>query len=90
MNITNKSGKVITDKQFGKKIGKHTKEYNLNPGNAEDRKEMGRIINDIIDNADEVVEGKWKGQEGSILFYRRGEDLVLIRKNDNNFVSIFK
>lgn len=51
---------------------------------------MGRIINDIIDNADEVVEGKWKGQEGSILFYQKGEDPVLIRKNDNNFVSIFK
>ncbi len=90
LNITNKSGKVITDKQFGKKIGKHTKEYNLNPKNEEDRKEMGRIINDIIDNADEVVEGKWKGQEGPILFYRKGEDLVLIRKNDDNFVSIFK
>ena len=90
LKITNKSGKVITDKQFGKKIGKHTKEYNLNPKNEEDRKEMGRIINDIIDNADEVVEGKWKGQEGTILFYRKGEDLVLVRKNDNNFVSIFK
>ena len=44
LKITNKSGKVITDKQFGKKIGKHTKEYNLNPKNEEDRKEMGRII----------------------------------------------
>ena len=51
---------------------------------------LGRIINDIIDNADEIVEGKWKGQEGPILFYRKGEDLVLIRKNDDNFVSIFK
>ena len=40
---------TITDKQFGKKIGKHTKEYNLNPKNEEDRKEMGRIINDIIE-----------------------------------------
>ena len=63
---------IITEEQIGKKIGEHTKEYNLNPGNAEDRKEMERIINDIIDNADEVVEGKWKGQEGPMLFYRKG------------------
>ena len=30
---------------------------NLNPGKAEDRKEMGRIINDIID----MLEGKADG-----------------------------
>ena len=55
-----------------------------------DRIKLLNIVDDIIDNAEEVIEGKWKGQEGTILFYRKGEDLVLVRKNDNNFVSIFK
>ena len=90
LNLNNSSGIVITNKQFGKKIGKHTKEYNLNPGDANDRNEMEKIINNIVDNADEVVEGKWKGQNGPILFYRKGEDLVLVKKENNSFVSIFK
>ena len=81
---------IIAEEQIGKKIGKHTKEYGLNPGNESDRIKLLSIIDDIIDNAEEVVRGKWKCQNSPVLFYRKGEDLVLVREKDNNFVSIFK
>ena len=77
-------------KEKEKLIKRRHKDYDLNPGKEEDRIKLLNIVDDIIDNAEEVIEGKWKGQEGPILFYRKGENLVLIRKNDDNFVSIFK
>ena len=90
LNSRNTNDIIITEGQIGKKIKRHHKDYDLNPGKEEDRIKLLNIVDDIIDNAEEVIEGKWKGQEGTILFYRKGEDLVLVRKNDNNFVSIFK
>lgn len=42
-----KSGIVKTDKQFGKKIGKHAIDYGLDPGKAEDRLWMRTMIDTI-------------------------------------------
>ncbi len=81
---------VITEKQFGKKNREHAKDYGLDPGNEDDRIKLLNIIDDIIDNAEEVVRGKWKCQDGPVLFYRKGEDLVLVREKDGNFISIFQ
>ena len=90
LNSRNTNDIIITEGQIGKKIKRHHNDYDLDPGNVNDRIKFLNIVDDIIDNADEVVEGKWKGQEGTILFYRKGKDLVLVRKNDNTFVSVFK
>ena len=90
LNSRNTNDIIITEGQIGKKIKRHHKDYDLDPGSVNDRIKFLNIVDDIIDNADEVVEGKWKGQEGTILFYRKGKDLVLVRKNDNTFVSVFK
>ena len=48
------------------------------------------IIDDILTEPNEIVRGRWKGQEGTVLFYRKGEDLVLVKENGKEFVSIFK
>ena len=77
-------------KQIGKKNREHAKDYGLDPGNEDDRIKLLNIIDDIIDNAEEVVRGKWKCQDGPVLFYRKGEDLVLVREKDSNFISIFQ
>ena len=90
LNSRNTNDIIITEGQIGKKIKRHHNDYDLDPGNVNDRIKFLNIVDDIIDNADEAVEGKWKGQEGTILFYRKGKDLVLVRKNDNTFVSVFK
>lgn len=78
----------ISDKQFGKKVGKHTKEYGLNPQSSVDRQRMRHIILDIVENADEVREGNWRSQEGLCQFYIKGPDVVVTRGKE--FVTILK
>lgn len=77
-----------SDKQFGKKIGKHTKEYGLDPGKPGDRIKMESIIDNILSNRDEVVSGNWRGQEGLVDFYIKDSDVVVVNKE--NFVTILK
>ncbi len=89
LNSRNTNDIIITEAQIGKKIGKHTKEYGLNPGKESDRIKLLNTVDDIIDNADEILEGKWKGY-GPTLFYRKGEDLVLVERDNKSFISIFK
>ena len=49
---------------------------------------MKRLINNIIENADTVKEGYWRGQPEDVLFYILGEDVVLT-KQDGEFISVF-
>lgn len=84
-----KSGIIKTDKQFGKKIGKHAMDYGLDPGNHKDREKMRVIIDDICLNADEVAKGEWRGQSEPVKFYIKGEDVVVTNENDV-FITILK
>lgn len=76
-------------KQFGRKIGKHARDFGLNPGNAEDRQKMNDIIDNIIDNSDEIRTGPWRGYDEDVDFYIKGEDVVL-RTKEGEFISILK
>jgi len=78
----------MNTRQFGKKIGKHTQDWGLNPKNATDRKMMARIIDDIIINYDEIRSGEWLSQPGFTDFYIKGRDVVVV--NNGNFVTILK
>lgn len=51
---------IKTDKQIGKKIGKHTKEYGLDPSKVADREKLIQIIDDILTSADEIRVGNWQ------------------------------
>ena len=84
------SGIIVTDKQFGKKIGKHAKDYNLDPSKPEDRDTMNEIITDLIVNNDYYTEGKWRGQEGTCAFYFKGDDVVIVNIDKNEFVTIME
>lgn len=103
-NDTSKSGKIKLDsnrfkistqffaskeKQFGKKVGKHAKDYGLDPSKAEDREKFLRIIGDVKDNAEEIRIGFWRGQENEVLFHIKGEDVV-ITDQSNEFITILK
>jgi hypothetical protein len=83
-----RSSIIQGDKQFGRKIGKHTKEWGLNPGNPDHRNQMKNIINDILDNHNEVAHGDWRGQSGLSDFYIKGSDVVIV--NNGKFVTILK
>lgn len=84
-----KNGIIISDKQFGKKTGKHAVDYGLNVQNPEDREKMRNIITDIIENKDDFAEGDWRGQNGKSKFFIKGEDVVVIN-DKNEFVTILK
>lgn len=77
------------EKQFGKKVGKHAKDYGLDPSKAEDREKFLQIIKDVKDNAEEIRIGSWRGQENEVLFHIKGEDVVITDQN-NEFITLMK
>lgn len=83
------SNVIMRKKQLGKKLTKHAKDWGLSPGSSEDRSEFGRIVEGIIDSADEVSYGEWRGQPGPCSFYRKGQDLVIVNANDE-FVTVMR
>ena len=91
------SGVEIDDKQFGKKV-KHVREFGLDIKKAEDREKLRAIIQDIVINRDEIVQGMWRGQgellpsgnraDGIVDFIVKGNDIVVAK--DGKFISILK
>jgi len=84
----------ISDEQFGKKVGKHAKDYGLDPGDPASRDFIKNKINDIYNNPAEIREGTFRGQgdansRGNVKFYIQGNDVVVTDMNDN-FVTILK
>lgn len=84
-----KGGIIKTDKQFGKKIGKHAIDYGLDPGKEEDRLWMRTMIDTICTEAEEVVKGEWRGQPEPVKFYIKGDDVVVTTLEDV-FITILK
>lgn len=84
-----KGGIIKTDKQFGKKIGKHAIDYGLDPGKAEDRLWMRTMIDTICTEAEETVKGEWRGQSEPVKFYIKGDDVV-VTTLDDVFITILK
>ncbi|WP_050698623.1 minor capsid protein [Anaeromassilibacillus senegalensis] len=92
------NGIEISEKQFGKKIGKHTVDFGMDPSDPNSREKMRAIIQDIVLNRDEIVHGTWRGL-GEILpngqraagpadFIIKGQDVVVAQ--NGKFVTIIK
>ena len=77
------------EKQFGKKVGKHARDFGLDPSLPEDREKFQQMIDDIVANATEVRTGEWRGQPKDVNFHILGNDVVLTDEN-NEFISILK
>lgn len=84
-----KSDIIITDKQRGKKFGKHCSDWGLDPSAASDREKLEDIIHDIVLSRDEIRIGKFNGQANNVIFYIKGEDVVITNQN-NEFVTVMK
>lgn len=80
---------TIDDAQFGVKIGKHAKDYGLNPSDPSAREFLRSEIERIIANPDERCYGEWRGQEYPVVFHIKGEDVV-IESKDGAFITILK
>lgn len=79
----------ITDKQFGRKFGKHAPDYNLDQSDPESRAVFRNEIYNIVNEADERCYGDWRGYEYPVLFHIKGDDVVIESKT-GEFVSILK
>lgn len=80
---------IVSDKQFGKKVGKHAQEFGFDPSTEEGRAAYDQAIRDIIDNAEEELTGKWRSQSGLCKFFIKGDNVVIIN-SEEKFVSAFK
>ena len=80
---------MIDWKQFGKKVGKHAKDFGLDPSSDKDRQKILSIIYDIINNATEQRIGFGRGQEDEVVFYIKGDDVVITKKS-GDFITIMK
>lgn len=88
--VTLATGLFVTRKQFGKKSGKHMKDYGLNPKDKRDRVVFERKIKEIVNKADEIIEGiDWLGQGRPLRGYIKEEDVVL-QNSRGFFVTILK
>jgi RHS repeat-associated protein len=78
----------IGAEQFGKKIGKHAPDFGLDPANPAHRKVLRDMIESISRNPDKVVQGTFRGQEGAVDFFIKGNDVVVGKGGD--FVTILQ
>lgn len=84
------SDRVAFDgEQVGRKFGKHCGDWGLDPAKREDRDAMMGIIEEIIDEADRVDVGEWRGQAAPCTFCLKGNDLVIISPY-NEFVTVMR
>lgn len=81
---------IVPDKQFGKKLGTHAKDYDLDPSNTEDREKFRSIIDDIVTNHTEVRIGSWRGQSEECYFWIKDGDVVVSTVESKRFVTIMK
>ena len=89
-NITTEIPQMIVNtQQFGKKVGRHAQDYGLNPASDSDRATILAIIEDIRSNATEVRTGSWRAQPEEVLFFIKGEDVVVTKKN-GEFITVLK
>ncbi len=84
----------IDDKQFGRKLGRHFREWGLDPQNPYHRITMRTKVENIGNNPDKIVSGTFAGQgpggaRGPVQFRIRGADVV-VTKPDGEFVTILK
>lgn len=82
-------GIIITDKQRGKKFGKHCSDWGLDPSSAEDRNKLENIINNIFDKPDEIRIGQFSGQDEEVEFRMKGKSCVIVKTN-GEFITILK
>ena len=79
----------VKEKQFGKKLGRHAADFGLDPSSEEDRAKFLSIIKDIRDNASEKRIGSWRGQPDEVLFFIKGDNVVITKQN-GEFITVLK
>jgi hypothetical protein len=85
---------TMSDSQFGAKAASHARDFGLDPSNPADREELRKIITDIAEKPDDVVDGTFRGQgpngtRGPVEFRIKGTDVV-VTKPGGEFVTVLR
>jgi hypothetical protein len=78
----------ISERQLGRKIGKHAVDFGLDPASPVHRAQLRGLIAEITTSPDRVVEGTFRGQ-GAVKFFIKGEDVVVTTPVED-FITILK
>lgn len=79
---------IVTNRQFGKKCGKHAVDFGLDPSTPEGRSGFENITESILQDYDEVRRGTWRMQENECDFYIKGDDVVVT--SQGHYVTTLK
>ena len=79
----------IADRQFGKKFGKYGIEHVSSLKDLEATKIYGEKMYEVRKFYEVRKIGEFKGQTEEVIYYQKGEDLLLTKK-DGEFVSLFR
>ena len=82
-------GIVFDSIQLGKKVGKHAEDFGLDASKEDDRQKFFEITKAILDNPSEKRVGPWRGQSGDVIFYIKGNDVVVVNSN-GEYVTTLK
>lgn len=83
-------GVIITNEQFGKKVGKHARDFGLDPSLGEDREKFRNIIREIINKPDYSIESdNWRGYE-NIRYIVKGNNILLVNPKDDSFITMLE
>ena len=83
-------GISASNRQIGKKIGKHASDWNLDVSNPDDRSRLLYIIDRIVEDYTELVYNiEWRGRGTQYCAFIREADAVLIDRK-NRFVTVLK
>ena len=88
MKWTSREEPRISERQLGRKIGKHAADFGLDPTNLVHWTQPRHLIAEITTSPDRVVEGTFPGQ-GAVKFFIKGEDVVVTTPMED-FVTILQ
>ena len=88
-NPTRSENVTVTKKQLGRKFGKHAPEWGIDFKEPDGLDRFCEIIDSIINEADDIAQGEWRGQTGPCSFFRKGDDLVIVN-SAREFVTVMK
>ena len=79
---------VATDKQFGKKAGKHASDFGLDPASDTDRQLFRNMLQNMFNEPDEIRQGSWRGYDQPVLFYVKGADVLIVQQNGEYITTL--
>ena len=87
---------IFPDSRFGKKAGKHMREWGLDPSKEEDRESFQSLTRAIVREADEVREVPWeenpetKKRDKPVWAFLKNNNAVLVKIENHEYITTMR